>query len=276
MREVAISVKNLDFSYGETEKGILSSLNLEIYKGEFVALLGHNGCGKSTLAKLLNGYLEPNSGEISVGGVLTTDEERIFDIRKKVGMVFQNPDNQMVASIIEDDIAFGCENLGIEPSEIRKRVDWALDVVNMSEYKDKTPFKLSGGQKQRVAIASILAMMPEILILDESTSMLDPQGRSEVLNTIKMLNKKHNITVILITHYMDEVVDCDRVMVMNEGEILCEGTPREVFSQHQVIKQAKLDLPIPSKVVVALNEIGVDIEQCLTDEELVEGLCRLL
>ena len=208
-----IEINNVSFSYKTDDVMTVGvkNISLNIAEGEFFVLLGHNGSGKSTLAKLINGFLSPNEGEITVNGIKTSDEKRIFDLRSTVGMVFQNPDNQMVASIIEDDIAFGCENLGVAPDEIRRRVDWALETVGMSEHKTRTPFKLSGGQKQRVAIAAILAMMPKVLILDESTSMLDPEGRKEVIETVKRLNSEHGMTVMLITHYMDEAVSADRI-----------------------------------------------------------------
>ena len=233
-----IEIEGVSFSYKssdeEQETVGVKDLSLSVEEGEFVVLLGHNGSGKSTLAKLINGFLTPDTGKITVNGVDTADEEHIFDVRSTVGMVFQNPDNQMVASIIEDDIAFGCENLGVPPDEIRRRVDWALKTVGMFDRKDGTPFKLSGGQKQRVAIAAILAMMPKVLILDESTSMLDPDGRREVLETVRKLNKEYNMTVVLITHYMDEAVSADRIGVMKGGELIALGSPREIFAQPEL------------------------------------------
>lgn len=273
-----IELKNVHYSYksGNDESTVgVKAVNLEIMQGEFVVLLGHNGSGKSTLAKLLNGFLVPDAGDVIVNGINTKEEKRIFEIRSKVGMVFQNPDNQMVASIIEDDIAFGAENLGIERNEIIRRVDWALSSVGMLEHKKHTPFKLSGGQKQRIAIAAILAMMPEILILDESTAMLDPKGRREVLDVVKKLNAE-GMTVILITHYMDEAVFADKVYVMNEGEIIDYGFPKQVFGNDKAITMAKLDMPVASRIAHMLKRDGYAVEDCLTVEELAEEICRLL
>lgn len=272
-----IEIKNVDFSYKNDD--ILTSgvknVTLSVEEGEFFVLLGHNGSGKSTLAKLINGFLTPDSGEILVNGFKTTDEDRIFDLRSSVGMVFQNPDNQMVASIIEDDVAFGCENLGVPPDEIRVRVDNALKAVGMYDRKDGTPFKLSGGQKQRVAIAAILAMLPKVLILDESTSMLDPEGRKEVLDTVRALNKERGVTVILITHYMDEAISADRIGVMNYGELIYTGTPKDVFGQPELLNKAKLELPFATAVSLEMNRLGYPVSVCLDDETLTEELCRL-
>jgi len=275
-KEIIIKVENVDFAYrtNEGKTDALCDVSLDIKKGEFVVLLGHNGSGKSTLAKLLNGFLTPDSGKITVLGMDTTDESHIYDIRSKVGLVFQNPDNQLVASIIEDDIAFGPENLGVPREEIIRRVAWALDVVNMSSYRKHTPFKLSGGQKQRIAIAGILAMLPEVLVLDESTAMLDPKGRGEVLDTIKKLNKEKGVTVILITHYMDEAIDADKVVVLDKGKILTCGTPKEIFSDVETIFSTQLELPVATKTSYDLRLAGFDIPLVLTDEELVEALCQ--
>ena len=272
-----ITIKNVSFDYvtGEQVSRGVKNVNLEIERGSFVVLLGHNGSGKSTLAKLLNGFLAPKEGEILVDGINTADEDKIFDLRSRVGMVFQNPDNQMVASIIEDDLAFGPENLGVEREEIGRRIDWALDIVNMSEHRHRTPTKLSGGQKQRVAIAAVLAMLPNILILDESTAMLDPKGRSEVLETAHKLNKDENMTVILITHYMDEAISADRIVVMNEGEVILDGAPYEVYKQTDIIREAGLELPVAARVSEELIKKGYPIKFCLTDEELAEEICRL-
>ena len=272
-----ITIKNVSFDYvtGEQVSRGVKNVNLEIERGSFVVLLGHNGSGKSTLAKLLNGFLAPKEGEIIVDGINTADEDKIFDLRSRVGMVFQNPDNQMVASIIEDDLAFGPENLGVEREEIGRRIDWALDIVNMSEHRHRTPTKLSGGQKQRVAIAAVLAMLPNILILDESTAMLDPKGRSEVLETARRLNKEENMTVILITHYMDEAISADRIVVMNEGEVILDGAPYEVYKQTDIIREAGLELPVAARVSEELIKKGYPIKFCLTDEELAEEICRL-
>lgn len=277
MKEIIVSVDNAAYTYknGEEETVGVKNLCLEIYRGEFVVVLGHNGSGKSTFAKLLNGFLTPDEGKIIVDGIDTSDENRIFELRSKVGMVFQNPDNQMVASIIEDDIAFGPENLGVPREEIIERVNWALAAVHMSEHRDRTPFKLSGGQKQRVAIAAILAMLPEVLILDESTAMLDPEGREEVLETVRRLNKDKGVTVILISHYMDEALEADKVFVMSGGKVISQGEPRTVFSDFKALNEAKLEPPVATAVSKALRESGFDIEIALTDEELTEGICRL-
>ncbi|NLL56072.1 MAG: energy-coupling factor transporter ATPase [Clostridiales bacterium] len=275
--EKIIEIKNVSYGY-KTEDGAteaISGVTLDIKKGSFVVFLGHNGSGKSTLAKLCNGFLLPDSGDVLVNGINTKEEKHIYQIRSTVGLVFQNPDNQMVASIIEDDIAFGPENLGVPRQEIIERVDWALDVVGMSSYRTHTPFKLSGGQKQRIAIAGILAMHPSVLILDESTAMLDPKGRKEVLETIKRLNKEQKITVILITHYMDEALDADKVVVLNEGKVLLSGTPREIFSKKEIIKKTKLELPIATYVSSKLVGNGLNVPLSLTDNELVEGICQL-
>lgn len=273
-----IEIKNVSYDYKseDTVSRGVKNITLNIGRGEFIVLLGHNGSGKSTLAKLFNGFLLPDSGEVTVNGIATTEDKKIFEIRSRVGMVFQNPDNQMVASIIEDDLAFGPENLGIPREEIRRRVDWALNAVNMFEHKDRTPYKLSGGQKQRIAIAAVLAMKPEVLILDESTAMLDPKGRQEVLETVKRLHQEEGLTVVLITHYMDEAVDADRIVVMNEGEIILSGTPREVFSNEEEIRRAGLELPVAAKTAHLLRKAGYKLPVALTDNELAEAVCQLL
>ena len=274
-----ISVNSVSYDYrnaqGESIARGVRGVSLEVYQGEFVVLLGHNGSGKSTFAKLLNGFCVPDEGNVTVNGIDTKDEDRIFEIRSKVGMVFQNPDNQMVAAIIEDDMAFGPETLGIPRDQIEERISWALEAVNMSEHRKRSPSKLSGGQKQRIAIASVLAMLPEVLILDESTAMLDPKGRKEVMDTARMLNREKGMTVILITHYMDEAIEADRVVVLDEGKVLTQGTPKEVFSQIDLIKSAGLELPIASKISTELIALGYDIPFALTDEELAEGICKL-
>lgn len=272
-----IEINDVSFSY-KTDESLavgVKNVSLSVEEGEFFVLLGHNGSGKSTLAKLINGFLSPDEGKITVADIDVADENRVFDLRSTVGMVFQNPDNQMVASIIEDDIAFGCENLGVPPEEIRRRVDWALETVGMSDRKNGTPFKLSGGQKQRVAIAAILAMLPKVLILDESTSMLDPEGRKEVLDTVRTLNKEHGMTVILITHYMDEAVSADRIGVMNGGELVITGSPNEVFGNPKVLKEARLELPFATAVAYELAAKGIPVGVCLDDDALTEELCRL-
>ncbi|WP_313756278.1 energy-coupling factor transporter ATPase [Tissierella sp.] len=251
----------------------VKELNLEVKNGEFLVILGHNGSGKSTLAKLMNGLLMPTNGNVYVMGMNTKDTERIWEIREKAGMVFQNPDNQIVATIVEEDVAFGPENLGISPLEIRTRVDEALEVVEMTEYKKHAPHLLSGGQKQRIAIAGILAMEPDCIILDEPTAMLDPIGRIEVMNTIKKLNKDEKKTIVLITHYMDEAVEADRILVMEQGEIVMEGTPKEVFKQVDKVKELGLDVPQVTELVYELRKEGLDIkEDILSIEELVELL----
>lgn len=272
-----IKVENVSYNYvsGEQVSRGVRGVSLTVRKGEFVVLLGHNGSGKSTLAKLLNGFIVPAEGKVTVEGIDTRDDKRIYELRAKVGMVFQNADNQMVASVIENDIAFGPENLGVPRDEIEKRISWALDAVNMLEHRRRSPNKLSGGQKQRIAIAAILAMYPDVLILDESTAMLDPKGRGEIMETISRLNKEKGLTVILITHYMDEAIAADRIFVMNEGRIIKEGKPREVFSDTEKIAEAKLELPVASRISAELRRAGLDIPFALTDEELAEGLCRL-
>jgi energy-coupling factor transport system ATP-binding protein len=232
---------------------VLENLNLTIEKGSFVAILGHNGSGKSTIAKLTNGILFPNKGCVIVDGQETKEDDTIFDIRKKVGMVFQNPDNQIVSSIVEEDVAFGVENLGVPPEECRRRVDEALKMVDMYEYRTKAPNKLSGGQKQRVAVAGIIAMKPQCIVLDEPTAMLDPSGRREVLNTIKMLNKQEGITIVLITHYMDEAVQADRVIVVDDGQIKMDDTPANVFCRVDELKAMALDVPQSTELIYRLG-----------------------
>lgn len=277
MNDIMIKVDNVVYeykSYVEDEiVAAVKNLSLEVKKGEFLVILGHNGSGKSTLAKMMNGLLLPTSGDIYVMGMNTKDEDKIWDIRQKAGIVFQNPDNQIVATIVEEDVAFGPENQGIEPKEIRKRVDEALEIVEMSEYKKHAPHLLSGGQKQRVAIAGILAMNPDCIILDEPTSMLDPIGRIEVMNTIKKLNKEEGKSIVLITHYMDEAVQGDRVITMSQGEIVMEGTPREIFSQVEKIKELGLDVPQVTELAYELNKEGINITQ---DVLSVEELLKLL
>lgn len=277
MNEIMIKVENVVYEYRSyTEDEItaaVKNLSLEVKKGEFLVVLGHNGSGKSTLAKMMNGLLLPTSGDIYVMGMNTKDEEKIWDIRQKAGIVFQNPDNQIVATIVEEDVAFGPENQGIEPAEIRKRVDDSLAIVEMTEYKKHAPHLLSGGQKQRVAIAGILAMNPDCIIFDEPTSMLDPTGRIEVMNTIKKLNKEEGKSIVLITHYMDEAVQGDRVVVMAQGEIQMEGTPKEIFSQVDKVKELGLDIPQVTELVHELRKEGIDISQDILS---VEELLKLL
>lgn len=277
-----ICVDNISFSYDDRDlekptKNAVSDFSLSIKKGEFVSLLGHNGCGKSTVAKHLNAMLLPDSGKVYVDGDDTSDEDKTYDIRKKVGLVLQNPDNQLVASIVEEDVAFGPENLGIEPDEIRKRVDEALKTVDMYEYRDHAPYKLSGGQKQRVAIAGILAMQPECIVLDEPTAMLDPNGRSEVMSTLIKLNKEKNMTVVLITHYMEEAVLSDRVVVMDDGRVLTQGTPEEVFSQVELLKKHRLDVPQATELAYKLRGCGIKFDKMpLSVDECVAMLEEVL
>lgn len=259
-----IEVNGINFKYDseeKTSKKVLDNLSLSIAKGEFVALLGHNGSGKSTLAKMFNGILQPDSGYVEVCGMKTSEEDKLLDIRRKVGLVLQNPDNQLVASIVEEDVAFGPENLGVEPSEIRKRVDEALKSVDMYDYRKHAPHKLSGGQKQRVAIAGIIAMEPDCIVLDEPTAMLDPQGRKEVMDTVVKLNKQKGITVILITHYMDEAVMADRLVVMDSGKIITEGCPRDVFSKVEFLKRHSLDVPQSTELAYRLKSAGLEVDQ---------------
>ena len=255
-----IEFKNVNFSYvvdddeeNKVTVDVLKNFNLTIEKGSFVAILGHNGSGKSTTAKLINGINIAQSGEVIVDGRKVEDNDTIFDIRRKVGMVFQNPDNQIVSSIVEEDVAFGVENLGVEPKEIRERVDNALKTVGMYEHRLKAPNKLSGGQKQRVAVAGIIAMKPMCIVLDEPTAMLDPSGRREVMNTVKKLNKEEGITIVLITHYMDEAVQADRVVVMDDGQIKLDDTPRNVFAKVDEIKALGLDVPQSTELVYRLG-----------------------
>lgn len=277
-----ISLENIIFSYSENDnqkcvRNAVDGVSLEIKKGEFVALLGHNGCGKSTIAKHLNAMLLPDSGRVVIDGDDTADESKTYDIRKKVGLVLQNPDNQLVASIVEEDVAFGPENLGVPPQEIRKRVDEALRAVDMYEYREHAPFKLSGGQKQRIAIAGILAMQPECIVLDEPTAMLDPNGRNEVMSTLLKLNKERNMTVVLITHYMEEAVLADRVVVMDNGKILVEGTPYEVFSQVELLKKHRLDVPQATELACRLRDCGVKLDKIpLNTEQCVKMLEEVL
>lgn len=276
-----IEIRDLYFSYeneGENKnpRNVINGININIRNGEFIALLGHNGSGKSTLAKLINALYIPKSGDVLVDGYNTKYEKDVWNIRSRAGMVFQNPDNQLVATVVEDDVAFGPENLGIDPKEIRQRVDLSLEAVNMEDYKKNAPHLLSGGQKQRVAIAGILAMSPTYIILDEPTAMLDPSGRKEVMDTILKLNKEQGKTIILITHYMDEAALADRIIVMEEGNIILEGTPRNVFSHVEEIKNIGLDVPQVTELAYDLKKEGFKIRNdVLTIEELVEEICHL-
>ena len=278
-----IRTQNLTYSYPVSEeekeqrKNVFENLDIHIEKGSFVAILGHNGCGKSTLAKHFNAILLPTGGKVYVSGMDTEDYNNLFEIRKDAGMVFQNPDNQIVAAVVEDEVAFAPENLGVEPNEIRKRVDECLKTVGMSEYTEASTAGLSGGQKQRIAIASILAMEPECIILDEPTAMLDPKGRSEVIRTIKMLNQTKNITVILITHYMDEAVCADRVIVMEKGKIVMDDVPKKVFSRIDKIKAYGLDTPQVTELSHILINEGILIPDDIIDvDECADALIKFL
>ena len=277
--EKIITIENLVFEYNSSEEGTgiraLDGVNLDIREGSFTAIIGKNGSGKSTLAKNLNGLLIPTSGTVFVDGYDTADDDSIWEIRQRAGMVFQNPDNQLVSSIVEDDVAFGPENLGIDPAEIRRRVDKALEDVNMGEYKQKAPHLLSGGQKQRIAIAGVVAMKPKIIIFDEPTAMLDPKGRKEIMKIISELHSE-GITVILITHFMEEVVNADRVIIMSEGKVLLDGTPEEVFSKADVIKAANLEVPLMVELGERLREKGLDIPKgIIKEEEMKKAICQL-
>jgi energy-coupling factor transport system ATP-binding protein len=271
-----IEIKELKFSYNkdtEAEIRALAGINAFIYKGEFVAIIGHNGCGKSTLAKHLNALLLPNQGKVVVDGMDTTDGDKLWDIRRICGMVFQNPDNQIVATVVEEDVAFGPENLGVSPEEIRKRVDSALESVGLSSKLNASSNLLSGGQKQRLAIAGIIAMHPDYIVFDEATSMLDPKGREEVLRTVRRINKEENITVIYITHSMDEAARADRVIVMEAGDIVMNGTPAEVFRNIDELKKLRLDVPVMAELAHRLREKGIDLPPgILTVDEMVDAI----
>lgn len=280
MSQEMIKCENLVFKYTSHEDGIekyaINGVDLTVNKGEFLVVLGHNGSGKSTLAKHMNALLIPSDGYVYVDGLNTKDKDNVWDVRSKAGMVFQNPDNQMVATIVEEDVAFGPENLGVDPKEIRKRVDESLEKVGMSEYKRHAPHLLSGGQKQRVAIAGILAMQPECIIFDEPTAMLDPSGRKEVLKNIKEINKEYGITIVLITHYMDEAAQADRIVVMDEGKLILEGNPKDVFSQIELMKKIGLDVPQVTELSYELRKEGIDLDSKIINvDEMVDALCQL-
>lgn len=277
-----IEVQDVSFRYdslneNETESLplALNRVSLKIEKGEFLAIVGHNGSGKSTLSKMLNAIYLPTEGSVIVDGMNTADSEHLFDIRKNVGLVQQNPDNQIVAGIVEEDVAFGCENLGMPPKEIRRRVDDALKAVDMYDYRMYSPEKLSGGQKQRVAIAGILAMQPQCIVLDEPTAMLDPKGRTEVMETIHDLNRRQGITIVLITHYMEEAVEADRVIVADSGQILLTGKPIEVFSQVELLKEHRLDVPQATELAYRLQKSGFDMPCVLNEEMCAKQIARL-
>ena len=273
-----ITIENLIFEYtrGDESQPVraIDNLNLEIERGSFTAIIGKNGSGKSTLAKNLNGLLLPTEGVIYVDGFDTRDDDSMWNVRQTAGMVFQNPDNQLVSAIVEDDVAFGPENLGIEPAEIRRRVDKALADVNMGQFKKKAPHLLSGGQKQRIAIAGVVAMKPKCIIFDEPTAMLDPKGRSEIMSIIDELHAE-GITVILITHFMDEAVRADRVIIMHEGRILLDGAPQEVFEQEELIRSVNMDVPLMVEMGAKLRKAGIDVpKDIITEEKMVEFICQ--
>lgn len=275
--EVLFDICHVSHTF-ETEEGktfdALKDVTAQIKKGEFTAIIGTNGSGKSTLARHLNALLIPTEGELIVEGMRTSNAGRVWDIRQKVGMVFQNPDNQLVAAVVEEDVAFGPENLGVPPEEIRERVDLALEKVGMTSYRKQAPSMLSGGQKQRVAIAGVLAMKPDCIVLDEPTAMLDPKGRKEVMDTIHELNKTEGITIVLITHFMEEAVTADHILVIDKGVLKMEGTPREIFSQADKVTEIGLDVPVPADLARRLRKKGMAVsEKCMTDEELGEALC---
>ena len=264
----ALSFENVKFWYPEAENAAVNGVTFSVKKGEFVSVIGHNGSGKSTLARLICGLLQADEGNITVWGMNLADQKNLFEVRRHTGIVFQNPDNQMVASIVEDDVAFGPENLGIEREEIGRRIDWALNAVGMSEYRHSTPTRLSGGQKQRIAVAGVLAIRPDILILDESTAMLDPQGRREVIEVVRRLNKEEGMTILLITHFMEEALLADRTMVMNRGEIVMQGAPHEIFENGEALLTYNLCLPEITRIANTLREHGIDTPPCLYPEEL--------
>ena len=271
-----IEFKDVDYVYNEGEEDAhkaLSRVSLTVRDGEFVALVGHNGSGKSTIARLMNGLIVPTHGSVSVDGMNTADKKKLYDIRSTVGVVFQNPDNQMVASVIEDDVAFGPENLGLTSEEISARVEWALESVGMSEHRKGTPFRLSGGQKQRLAIAGVLAIKPKVMVLDESTAMLDPVGREEVMKVITRLNREEGMTVVMITHFMEEAALADRIIIMRGGSVVLEGG-KEVFRNREVIESAGLELPLSARIAEALRSAGHDLGDVTTPEELIKALCR--
>ena len=270
-----LSLDKVSFSY-DKKKNVLENLSLEVSAGEYIAVIGRNGSGKSTLAKLFNGLIKPDCGEIFVDGLSSADKKNEFEIRKRVGVVFQNPDNQLVASIVEDDIAFGPENLGINREEIGERIEFALSAVGMQKFRHSSPSRLSGGQKQRIAIAGVLALKPQILVLDESTAMLDPQGREEVLAVVKKLNQENGVTVITITHYMEEVIEADRVIVLSDGNVALSGTPEEIFNQKDKLSELGLELPVPARIKEKLEKHGVKISgNPLGESALGEELCKL-
>ncbi|WP_252250302.1 energy-coupling factor transporter ATPase [Clostridium sp. ZBS13] len=282
MNQEMVNCTDVCFKYIRNEEGAreekyaLKNVNLKVKKGEFLVVLGHNGSGKSTIAKHMNALLTPSSGTVIVDSLSTSEENNLWEIRSRAGMVFQNPDNQLVATIVEEDVAFGPENLGVEAKEIRRRVDESLEKVGMSEYKRHAPHLLSGGQKQRIAIAGILAIQPKCIIFDEPTAMLDPCGRKDVLKTIKDINKNYGITIVLITHYMDEAAQADRIVVMDGGEVKMEGTPKEIFPQVKMMKNIGLDVPQVTELTYELRKEGIDIpKEILNVDEMVNAICQL-
>ena len=280
MSNTIIKTEDLRFSYPAAEgvsPVVLDGVDLAIKEGSFVAVLGHNGSGKSTLAKHMNAILLPSGGKVYVDGIDTTDEDRLLDVRRAVGMVFQNPDNQIVANVVEEDVAFAPENLGVPPEEIRKRVDEALKAVNMYEFREHAPHLLSGGQKQRIAIAGVIAMEPRCVVLDEPTAMLDPTGRADVLRTIKALNQERGVTVVLITHHMDEAAQADRLVVMSKGRVVADGVPKEVFSHVEELKAVGLTVPQTTQLLWELRQEGISVPlDALSDEECAAALWAVL
>ena len=277
-KDVWFHYQNEDFENENAPiKQVLKGISLDIKRGEFVAVLGHNGSGKSTIAKHFNAILTADKGTVLVDGIDASDDERLFDVRQRVGMVFQNPDNQIVATIVEEDVAFALENLGVEPVEMRERVDNALKDVGMYKYREHAPHQLSGGQKQRVAIAGIIAMCPDCIVLDEPTAMLDPIGRKEVMKTIKKLNRENGVTIVLITHYMDEAAKADRIVVMDSGKTILDGTPKEVFKNVELLKSVGLDVPQVTELAFGLRNNGVDIpDDIITEEECIEEIIKII
>ena len=277
MNDTIISVKDVTFTYEEATEPALTGVTLDVKRGEFLAVLGHNGSGKSTLAKLLNALYLPTEGKVIACGFDTADEDHLWDIRQQAGMIFQNPDNQIVATVVREDVAFGMENLGVPHDEMVQRIDEALAAVRMTDYADSAPHMLSGGQKQRVAIAGILAMQPSVIIADEATAMLDPSGRKEVLKTIKRLNRENGITVVWITHFMEEAAQADRIVVMNKGTTVLSGTPREVFEQVETLREIHLDVPHMTDLSQDLRKEGMPLPAgILTVEEMAEEVCKLV
>lgn len=277
MQDVCIAVKDVSFTYEDAPEAAIRHLSMEVRRGEFLAILGHNGSGKSTLAKLLNALYLPSEGTVTVCGIDTKEDDRLYDIRRQAGMIFQNPDNQLVATVVREDVAFGLENLGIPRDEMIRRIDEALEAVHMLPHADKAPHMLSGGQKQRIAIAGILAMQPAVIIADEATAMLDPSGRAEVLRTIRRLNRDKGITVVWITHFMEEAAQADRLIVMNQGEAALSGTPAEVFAQVERMREMHLDVPHMTDLAHELRKDGLPIaEGILTVEDLAKEMTKLL